>query len=499
MRLLSPQDYCRYYDLPTDETQYRGTSSWMSMDIKCSYEKGNQETKEVVAHISTRDRLPFLLAEPHHLKVKDGKSYKCSCHFTSIYNVRNKNLSAAQKRLKLDHDRLGHLSMQLIQKLYQPQEKSMPDFDGHPTSGLPCLLAKDSAQISFDIPLCEACEVARARRRPTGATTKKPVEETVDSIRADDLNPGDCVSVDQYESSVRGRRLETKGYERENRKYCGGTLFYDHASGKIFVHHQTSLSAVESVRAKDAFEQEAALCGFTIRKYRTDNGIFISKEYKKSLKDDQIQNCSAVGAHHQNGVAEANIGRVQRMARTMLLHLRLHWPDEFSPDLWPFALDYAVYIYNHVPCKGRAGMPSPAELFCGTKIGCRPLRRLRVFGCPSYVLDPRLQDGKKIPKWEPCARQGQFLGYSKDHATMIGLIRNIRTGYISPQFHVVYDEDFTTVTSDNSIDLTEHWIDLFLNSRQSYLDSYNPSVDGNLPELHLDYEPPPNHSSTNNY
>ena len=27
MRLLSPQDYCRYYDLPTDETQYRGTSS----------------------------------------------------------------------------------------------------------------------------------------------------------------------------------------------------------------------------------------------------------------------------------------------------------------------------------------------------------------------------------------------------------------------------------------------------------------------------------------
>jgi len=113
--------------------------------------------------------------------------------------------------------------------------------------------------------------------------------------------------------------------------------------------------------------------------------------------------------------------------------------------------------------------------------------------CPSYVLDPRLQDGKKIPKWEPRARQGQFLGYSKDHATTIGLIRNIRTGYISPQFHVVYDEDFTTVTSDNSIDLTEHWIDLFLNSRESYLDSYDPSVDGNLPELHLDYEPPPNH------
>eukprot|EP00977_Amphora_coffeiformis_P018266 scaffold6350_cov75-Amphora_coffeaeformis.AAC.2 len=93
------------------------------------------------------------------------------------------------------------------------------------------------------------------------------------------------------------------------------------------------------------------------------------------------------------------------MARAMLLHLRLHWPDEFSPDLWPFALDYAVYIYNYVPRKGKAGAPSPIEFFCGAKVGCRPLQRLRVFGCPSYVLDPRLQDGKKIPKWEPRSQQ----------------------------------------------------------------------------------------------
>ena len=89
------------------------------------------------------------------------------------------------------------------------------------------------------------------------------------------------------------------------------------------------------------------------------------------------------------------------MSRAMMLHLRLHWPDEFSSDLWPFALDYAVYIYNHVPVKGKPGAPSPIEVFCGSKVGCRSLRRLRVFGCPCYILDPRLQDGKKIPKWEP--------------------------------------------------------------------------------------------------
>eukprot|EP00977_Amphora_coffeiformis_P015160 scaffold4427_cov139-Amphora_coffeaeformis.AAC.2 len=142
----------------------------------------------------------------------------------------------------------------------------MPDFDGHPTSGLPCLLARNSAQLKCAIPLCEACELARACKRPTGATTKTPVPETIDSIRADDLEPG---------------------LDREDRKYCGGTLFYDHASGRIFVRHQTSLSSHESILAKDAFEQEAALCGFSIKKYRTDNGITHLRIIDKhSLKDN---------------------------------------------------------------------------------------------------------------------------------------------------------------------------------------------------------------------
>ena len=30
---------------------------------------------------------------------------------------------------------------------------------------------------------------------------------------------------------------------------------------------------------------------------------------------------------------------------------------------------------------------------------------LRIFGCPAHILDPRLQDGKKISKWEPDASE----------------------------------------------------------------------------------------------
>ena len=243
--------------------------------------------------------------------------------------------------------------------------------------------------------------------------------------------------------------------ERSDHHFCGGTLFCNHASTRLFNVNQVMLSGPETIDATRQFEREAASCGVEIKSYRTDNGIFKSKAFKESLGDDQNITKSAIGAHHQNGAAEVSIGKVQRMAHAMMLHLQIHWPEEFSADLWPFALNYAIYIYNHFPPKGKSGTPTPIELFCGTKTGCRNLQRLRVFGCPSYVLDPRLQDGKKIPKWEPRSRQGQFLGFSREHASTVGLIHHTRTGYVSPQFHVVYDETFDTVASEGSINLSE--------------------------------------------
>ena len=485
MRLISPQDYANYHHLPTDEYQFAGNSQWMFMYLPT--QEGAQP-EIAMAIIDPSSRLPFLHAEPGHIEVKNGKEARCHCHVSTIYDINNINLTSAQRNLKLDHDRLGHISMQAVQRLYQPSEVNTPDFDGITTSSESCLVAKEPAQLRCELPRCEACQCAKARRRPTGATRIKTKPETTETIRAEDLKPGDCVSVDQYESSVRGRRLETRGMERMSQRYCGGTLFYDHASGRLFNYHQTSLSAAETISALRALEREANLCGVEIKNIHTDNGVFTSKAFRESLGEEQYMNLSAVGAHHQNGAAESNIGKVQRMARAMMLHLRIHWPDEFSADLWPFAFDYAVYIYNHFPPKGKSGAPTPLEVFCGTKMGCRHLRRLKVFGCPAYVLDPRLQDGKKIPKWEPRSRKGQFLGFSKEHASNVGLLRNVRTGYISPQFHVVYDETFDTVASDGSIDLSEKWIDLFINSREVYLDGYDPSYDGELPPLHDDWK-----------
>ena len=64
-----------------------------------------------------------------------------------------------------------------------------------------------------------------------------------------------------------------------------------------------------------------------------------------------------------------------------------------------------------------------------------------------YVLDPTLQQGKKLPCWEPCLHQGVLVGYSPVHSSDVPLVLNLQTGSISPQYHIVFDDLFSTVQS----------------------------------------------------
>eukprot|EP00957_Ditylum_brightwellii_P164029 12489065-Ditylum_brightwellii.AAC.1 len=111
-----------------------------------------------------------------------------------------------------------------------------------------------------------------------------------------------------------------------------------------------------------------------------------------------------VGAHHQNAVAEELIGTIVCSARTMMIHAAIYWPETLNSMLWPFALEYAVDLWNHLPDMD-TGL-SPLDNFSGTIKDHSRLLEAHVWGCPAYVLDPTLQDRKKIPKWNPCKRRG---------------------------------------------------------------------------------------------
>jgi hypothetical protein len=45
--------------------------------------------------------------------------------------------------------------------------------------------------------------------------------------------------------------------------------------------------------------------------------------------------------------------------------------------------------------------------------------------CLVFVLDPKLQDGKKIPKWNQQLWQGQFLGFSDEHMSIVVSVHHL--------------------------------------------------------------------------
>ena len=104
------------------------------------------------------------------------------------------------------------------------------------------------------------------------------------------------------------------------------------------------------------------------------------------------------------------------------------------------------------------------------------------------MLDPKLQDGKKLPKWDPRTRQGQYLGRSPKHASSVGLIRNLNTGFISPQFHVIYDTQFQTVTGGyegNDAVANHIWESLGQTERVNVLEEAKREQEP-LPNIHAD-------------
>jgi hypothetical protein len=72
---------------------------------------------------------------------------------------------------------------------------------------------------------------------------------------------------------------------------------------------------------------------------------------------------------------------------------------------------------------------------------------------PVYVLEPKLQKlGVNIPKWNPRSRRGVNMGFSRSHSTLIALILNLVAKSITPQFHVVFDDMFTSVHSNHDME-----------------------------------------------
>ncbi len=74
-----------------------------------------------------------------------------------------------------------------------------------------------------------------------------------------------------------------------------------------------------------------------------------------------------------------------------------------------------------------------------------------------------------IPKWEPQARMGIYVGWSPSYGSNDALVLNPRTGHIFPQFHVVFDDNFTKVEYLRKMTVPPHWAELVCSSAEIQL------------------------------
>ena len=212
------------------------------------------------------------------------ESYETSDILLSVTEAENQNLTSTQKQLLSWHQRLGHIGFQWIQTLLRERQwfgESIDEFDkvdSHRTSFLPFT---DPKIANCPAPLCAACKLSRMTVRPRKSSTTN--NDKFMALKDQDLKPGDTVSLDQYQSAIKGRLPHTKGKEKSHEQYCGGTIEVDHASGYIFHRHQVSLRTVDTIKSKHIWEHEARQCGVPIRHYHSDNGVFDSKDFKNDV------------------------------------------------------------------------------------------------------------------------------------------------------------------------------------------------------------------------
>lgn len=382
-----------------------------------------------------------------------------------------KSLSPEQQELMGWHLRLGHLPFFILNRLAQIG-----------------LIPRRLRKLKDCAPHCPSCSFGQAHRRPWRSKKSKDGKSSSSIRKETEDKPGATVSIDQMISAQPGLVPQISGHLTAARIWAA-TIFVDHFSKHVYVHLMRDQTQASTLEAKAAYERNAGTHGVQVRGYRADNGRFAEEEFRKEVNRcmQEITFCG-VGAHHQNGVVERMIKDLTLTTRTLLLHAKRHWPEMITTMLWPMALKAAEERLNHLSLDMNG--ETPLSKWTGTD--CQILvKDFHTWGCPVFVLDGRLQSNPKgVPKWEPRARVGIYMGHSPSHAGSVALVLNPTTGHISPQFHVVFDDTFSTVPYMREGTVPPHWAELVRNSTEMATDK-----DFDLSRLWFEGEEDPSETS----
>ena len=326
-------------------------------------------------------------------------------------------------------------------------------------------------------PLCTSCIMGKQHRKPWRGKGRKgsPIRKPQDNFA------GAMTSTDQMISPYGGLIPQIKG-RLMKAKFYAAQIKVDHHTDYTYVHLMRDTTAESTLEAKNAYERLMQTFGHKVLGYHADNGRFAEKVFVQDCKDKaQKLTFCGVGSHHQNGIAERRIKSISEDARTMLAHGNHHWPEVVTKSLWPYALKAAVRARNKYNLDEN-GL-SPEEKVSGVKMK-QTLKNEHPLFCPVYVLNSKLQGGVGgIPKWEPRSRAGVYLGHSSEHASDVALVLNLTTGLVSPQYHVIFDDAFTTVESLRTKKEPSNWEVLCKNHTEDFRMDALPRAEQTATEL----------------
>ncbi len=173
------------------------------------------------------------------------------------------------------------------------------------------------------MPSCPCSEAHHQRE------TNRDLPETEGALSRDQYEVGDFVSTDHFICRTPGCLHEGYGRESADRRFQGGTVYNNAASGLIWVENQVSLGANQTVMGKSCFEQWLWDMAYAeVKHYHGNNGIFSAEKYCFECKEKgQSQSFSGVRAQHQNARAERAIQTIMFMAPSFMVHSSLHWTD----------------------------------------------------------------------------------------------------------------------------------------------------------------------------
>jgi len=303
-----------------------------------------------------------------------GKLLKSNKTFTALLGIKTTSL--------MWHFRLGHPSLEIVNRVVKDKHLPVSVFDFHNTAA------------------CNSCQLGKSKKQPFHNSTRVS------------LHPLDLIHSDVWTSPI----TSISGF-----KYH--VIFIDDFSRFTWIYPLYNKSEVFDSFVKFKLQVENQFSN-KIKQFQSDGGgEYVSNHFQSFLtKHGIIHRKSCPYTSPQNGIAERKLRHILETGLTLLAHSQL------SNKYWVDAFITAVHLINRLPTPTLQLMSPFFKLY-----NREPnYQELRVFGCLCYPLLRPYGLHKLEYRSKPCL----FLGYH--HAGYKCLDPVTNKVYLSR--HVVFNE-----------------------------------------------------------